>query len=95
MSEKHVLVTTSHRGVFFGILSEERDNGTTVVLIGCQNCITWGADVKGFLGLAATGPTESCRIGPDVPKSTIYSVTSITECTEEAVAAWRSMPWKE
>ena len=90
----HVLITTKHRGVFFGGLIEERDNGETVVLKDCQNCIYWNTEVHGFLGLAAGGPTESCKVGPAVPKTTLYAVTSITECTDEAVKAWESEPWK-
>lgn len=92
--EKHVLVTTKYRGVFFGVLIEERDNGETVVLVSCQNCIFWGSDVRGFLGLAAKGPTKTCKIGPPALKTTLYAVTSITECTDEAVAAWKREPWK-
>ncbi len=89
----HVLITTVHRGVFCGVLSEERDNGETVVLEHCRNCLYWGATVRGFLGLASTGPDESCKIGPAVSQSTLYGVTSISECSVAAVKAWESEPW--
>lgn len=60
--EKAVLVTTSHRGVFFGYASET--DGATIKMRGARNCVYWSSDVKGFLGLAATGPSKSCKVGP-------------------------------
>ena len=93
MNNKNVLVTTEYRGVFFGKFVEDRDNGKTVVLTDCQNCIRWGESVKGFLGLASAGPDSSCRIGPPAKKTVLYGVTSITECSDAAADAWRSRPW--
>ena len=53
--ERAVLVTTEHRGVFFGYAKDTR--GETVDLRAGRNCLYWSADVKGFLGLASMGPT--------------------------------------
>ena len=89
---KQVLVTTEHRGVFFGKLVE--NGGDTVVLADARNCLYWSAQVKGFLGLAASGPNKGCRIGPKVLRLTRNGVTSITDCTKEAVEAWEAAPWK-
>ena len=91
MDERHVLVTTSHRGVFFGILKSQ--DGDVVILAEAQNCIMWSTSTKGFLGLAAKGPQAGSRIGPVVPKITLYGVTSVTECTDEATEAWKTRPW--
>ncbi len=87
----HVLVTTKHRGVFFGKLKE--DNGATVILESARNCISWDEATKGFLGLATTGPTSGCRVGPAAPELTLYGVTSITKCSDVAVEAWEKAPW--
>src|SRR5581483_5236543 len=61
-AERAVLVTTKHRGVFFGYATQTE--GATIKLRAARNCVWWSSDVKGFLGLAATGPSKACKIGP-------------------------------
>jgi hypothetical protein len=90
-AERPVLVTTAHRGVFFGYLDGD-DGKTTVKLKQARNCIYWSSDVKGFLGLAATGPSASCRIGP-AADITLFDVTSVSEVTPKAEQRWREAPW--
>ena len=91
--ESWVMVTTIHRGVFFGRLV--RRTNKRVVLAEARDCLRWSTDVKGFLGLAAIGPTAGCRIGPAVAEFSIPrgDVTSIALCSEQAVAAWKAAPW--
>ena len=87
-----VVVTTEHRGVFFGNVEKiEPDN--KIVLTDAQMCVYWSSDVKGVLGLAATGPSKSCKVTPAVPRIGLTGVTAIMDCTEAAVAAWRGRPW--
>lgn len=86
-----VLVTTIHRGVFFGYLEEK--NGETVRLKRARNCVYWSSDVKGFLGLASTGPSESCRIGPAADIE-LYGVTCVAAVEKAAVEKWEAGPWK-
>ena len=90
-NERAVVVTTTHRGVFFGYASDV--NGAIIKLRAGRNCLAWSADVKGFMGLAATGPSKNCRVGPAVDIS-LRDITSVIECTPEAVAAWESAPWR-
>ena len=87
-----VLVTTVHRGVFFGYASEAVKDKSITIQDG-RNCIYWSADVKGFLGLAATGPSKSCKIGPKVSTLTLTDVTSVSEVSPEAVEQWEKAPW--
>jgi len=84
-------VTTSFRGVFFGYASDT--TGETIELKRARNCIYWAADVRGFLGLAANGPSESCRIGP-AADITLRGITSVSEVTPEAGQRWEAAPWK-
>ena len=86
-----VLVTTEHRGVFFGYT--DKIDGETITLTNARNCIYWSAAVKGFLGLAATGPDAACRIGPRA-NLTLRAITSVAEVTPAAVQAWEAAPWK-
>jgi hypothetical protein len=90
-NEQAVLVTTAHRGVFFGYAS--KTSGATISLRRARNCVYWSADVKGFLGLAATGPRASCRIGPPADIE-LRDITCVAKCTPEAAAAWEAAPWK-
>jgi Domain of unknown function (DUF6948) len=85
-----VLVTTKHRGVFFGYSTNT--NGETIVLSRARNCVYWSADVRGFMGLAAHGPTESCRVGPAADME-LRDITSVVTVTPEAVERWESAPW--
>ncbi len=95
MAEKKeiaVVVTTAHRGVFFGFTEDY--SGDSIALREGRNCLYWSADVKGFAGLAATGPTKSCRIGPAVDIE-IRNITSVMKATPEAVSAWQNAPWSK
>lgn len=88
---KAVLVTTAHRGVFFGYLESMEDKVVTLKNARC--CVYWSADVKGFLGLANSGPSNSCKIGPHADIM-LHDVTCVANCTPQAVEAWESAPWK-
>lgn len=88
MADKPVLVTTEFRGVFFGYIKDESKWPDEITLTGVRNCIYWSSDVGGFLGLAAKGPTSSCRIGARVPEVTLVKGTSKTPVEPDAVDAW-------
>ncbi len=92
-SKPFVLVTTdsSRRGVFAGELAKRADD--VVVLKNARMAVHWSSDVHGVLGLAAGGPTSSCRISPAVPLVTLNGVTSIADCTAQARKAWEAEPW--
>jgi hypothetical protein len=89
--ERAVLVTTEHRGVFFGYATET--TGPTISLKNARNCLYWSPSVKGFLGLAATGPDAQCRIGPRADL-TLRAITAVAEVTPEATKAWEAAPWR-
>jgi hypothetical protein len=85
-----VIVTTVHRGVFFGYATDT--TGETIKLKRSRLCIYWSQDVKGFMGLADEGPTKSCRIGPPADIE-LRAITAVVEVTPEAVKAWELAPW--
>ena len=86
-----LLVTTAHRGVFFGYGAITTDK--IIRLEQARMCVSWSTDCKGVLGLAVKGPSASCRVGPAVTAITLQDVTSITEVSDEAVAKWENGPW--
>jgi hypothetical protein len=88
------MITTEFRGVFFGYMSEmPTDNSVT--LKRAQNCVYWSSDVKGFMGLAANGPTEKCKVGPAVPSIVLNKITAVIEVSEKAEKAWLTSPWNQ
>lgn len=89
--ERPVLVTTAHRGVFFGYAS--KTDGQTVALKRARLCIYWSTDVKGFMGLAANGPTSGCRIGPAADIE-LRNITAVLDVTPVAVEKWEAAPWR-
>jgi hypothetical protein len=88
--ERAVIVTTEHRGVFFGYAT--KTDGDTIVLRAARNCIYWSEKVRGFMGLAAIGPDNESKVGPAADIE-LRGITSVVACTPEAVAAWESAPW--
>lgn len=88
--ERAVVVTTTHRGVFFGYTEETQ--GAIISLRAARNCLYWPAEQKGFVGLAVTGPLKGARIGPAADLE-LRDITSVAACTPEAIAAWERAPW--
>lgn len=90
--ERPVIVTTEYRGLFFGYA--EDTSGDIIKLKRARNCIYWSSDVKGFMGLAATGPTDDCRVGKEADIE-LRKVTAVIEVTPEAEKAWLRAPWQK
>lgn len=85
-----VVVTTAHRGVFFGYT--ENADGEHIKLAESRLCLYWSADVRGFMGLAANGPTKGCTIGPPAD-ITLRNITAVLEVTPSAEQAWKDAKW--
>lgn len=90
--ERAVLVTTAHRGVFFGYAGDV--SGETIKLRAARNCVYWPSENKGFLGLASMGPKDGARVGPSADIE-LRNITCVAECTPEATKAWEKSPWSK
>lgn len=90
-TERAVVVTTAHRGVFFGYATDV--DGEIVKLRAARNCLYWPVENKGFMGLAAMGPVKGSRVGPAADIE-LRNITSVMACSDEAVKAWEAAPWK-
>jgi hypothetical protein len=91
-SERAVIITTEHRGVFFGYA--DNTDGDQIKLRAARLCVYWSADMKGFMGLASSGPSKDCKIGPPAD-ITLRKITSVVEVTNpEAITRWESAPWR-
>jgi hypothetical protein len=91
-NERAVVVTTAHKGVFFGY-TEDAAEAKVITLKRARCCVYWSSDVHGFMGLAGGGPTRGCRVGPSVPSITLQDVTATLDASPEAVAAWERGFW--
>jgi hypothetical protein len=90
-TERYVMVTTSYRGIFAGFTTDT--DGEVIKLRAARNCIYWSSDMQGFLGLASSGPSENCKIGPAADIE-LRKITAVVEVTPEAQAKWESAPWR-
>lgn len=88
--ERAVIVTTAHKGIFFGYATET--GGSTIKLRAARLCVYWAADLRGFMGLASAGPNKNCKIGPAVDIE-VRDITAVVECTPEATANWEKGFW--
>ena len=89
--EKKVVVTTRHRGVFFGTLVKKV--GDEVHLKDASVCVHWSSKTRGFVGLAATGPMEGSRVSVAAPMIELIDCTAVLHCSDEAIERWEKQPW--
>ena len=89
--KRAVVVTTIHRGVFFGYAIDT--TGKSIELKRARLCIYWSADLRGFMGLATSGPNKNCKIGPPA-NILVHDVTSVVEVSKAAIEAWEAAPWR-
>jgi hypothetical protein len=94
MSERAVLVSTAHRGIFFGYTDCTEDSPEHIVLKRARMVVYHSEDSHGFIGVAAIGPGKGARISPAVARAGLRHVTSVLEMTPEAVAACEAEPWR-
>ena len=88
-SEQAVLVTTAHRGIFFGYTDDV--DAEILALRSSRLCLHWTADMCGFMGLAKMGPSSGCKIGPRADIR-LRNITSVAAVSPEAVARWEAAP---
>ena len=89
-----VMVTTKHRGVFFGY-ADKIPSGKTITLERARMAVYWSQDMGGILGLASKGPSASCKIGPSVREILLQDVTSCTKVSDAAAAKWEASTWMQ
>ncbi len=92
-----VLITTdtTKRGVFMGFIDPKDSDKETLEAYDVRMAVYWSADVKGVIGLAATGPTKDCKISAAAKKATLKGVTAVMELTDKAIKAWEAEPWSK
>ena len=82
-----VLVTTKHRGVFYGHVAVEDMEKENLWLTDCRMAIAWNT-TRGLLELAQVGPNEGSRISDTAEKAYIRDATGVFLVSKEAQDAW-------
>ena len=93
MDKIGVVITTEHRGVFFGYIDPEDKDKKTISVEKCRMCVYWSSDVHGVVGLAANGPATDCKITPATKEIILQDITAVMVCEEDAIKAWEKEPW--
>jgi len=89
---KPVLVTTQHRGVFFGYVPANQDmTARTMALTGARMAIRWNT-TKGVAELAELGPNKQSKCGSRADIAALHDIMAVWLCTEAATAAWEAAP---
>lgn len=89
MNLKSVLITTEHRGVFFGQVDEDADLSGPVIkdIKNAIMAIRWGTE-NGVMQLANTGPTKSSKLSEPADIESLQAVTAVFIVKPEAEAQW-------
>ena len=91
MELQALVITTAHRGVFFGYGIPS--DSATIRIERARMAVYWPSDNHGVVGLASKGPISGAKIGPAAPAITLRDITAVMECTPEAVKRWEAAPW--
>lgn len=87
---KAVLVTTQHRGVFFGLVPTDLDMSAKTMPLKSAMCAIYFGTNRGVAELAATGPTSESRIGAAADIEAIHDITAVWSVTDEARKRWEN-----
>ena len=86
---KPVIITTRHRGVFFGHVPEDQDMfAENITVEDSLMVICWGTK-KGLAQLAHTGPTPDSRLSAPVAKWHIRDITSVLDVSADAAQGFK------
>ena len=87
---KAVLITTKHRGVFFGYVPIDQDMTVRTMALKEARCAIRWATKTGVAELAEIGPNKNSRIGAKADIESIHDITAIWAVTDKAVKAWNA-----
>lgn len=89
--ERWVLVTTSHRDVWYGRTDADHTDAS-LVLSDARHCYYFDTS-EGIGQLTRRGPGARAKIGAIVGRLSIRDVVGVLDCTPEAVEAFAAAGW--
>jgi hypothetical protein len=92
--KRAVLVTDSHRGIYFGYLVRTLEGGNAVRLERARHCYYYAlnSEHRGTFGLASGGPGDGSKVGPRVTML-VRDVVTVADCEPAAVKRWEAATW--
>ena len=84
--DRAVIVTTEHRGVFFGYAGDT--SGDVIQLKRARMAIYWNTK-RGIFDLAEDGPNSGSKISARADIE-VRKITSVMEVSADAVAKWEA-----
>ncbi len=84
--DRAVIVTTEHRGVFFGYAGDT--SGDVIQLKRARMAIYWNTK-RGIFELAEDGPNSGSKISARADIE-VRKITSVMEVSADAVAKWEA-----
>lgn len=87
---KAVLVTTQHRGVFFGYVEDDQDMAARTMPLKQARCAIRWRTAKGIGELAEVGPNKNSLIGSPADLEALHDITAVWAVTNKAEKAWTS-----
>lgn len=89
-----VLIWTNRNECWFGFTTDPL-HAENMELEKPRICLRYGEDCKGIIGLAVSGPTPNCRVGPIAEKAFIRGIEwAVDVVNEDAIKAWDMGYWK-
>ena len=85
---KSILVTTAHRGVFYGEVPEDQDLTQTTMALKKAKCAIYWNTKTGVAELAEKGPNENSRIGAEADIEALHDITAVWSVSDKAKEAW-------
>lgn len=89
---KSILITTLHRGVFFGLVPDDQDMTAKTMALKSARCAIRWATTGGVAELASVGPNSNSRIGTSADIEAIHDITAVWRVTDEAREKWMVAP---
>ena len=88
---KNVIVTTIHKGVFFGQVAEDDNLDASTMRLENARCAIYFATTGGVAELAEKGPNENSRIGSRATIESLRDITAVWAVTDAAAEVWLSI----
>jgi len=90
--EINVIITTSHRGVWFVTVPYGTDlSGRSLSnLPYCRMAINWNT-TRGLQELCVDGPNSGSRISPPSRIRVLHDVTAVFDVTKKAAEVWKQI----
>lgn len=86
---KSILVTTQHRGVFYGEVPDDQDmTATTMALKEARCAIRWATE-DGVAELASEGPNKNSKVGATADLEALHDITAVWAVTDKAREQWK------